>query len=140
MAITERRTSNGRRAGDNDRPIYLHGPIMRSIIGGYVILAIGVVLGLYFSWHSVNRADRAAACISSWANDTTSRSATLTQLSSERQHRLDLLMRDIALPSRSKAQRRRRFRRDLLAYNKAADRYMRGTVAHPVPKPPSVRC
>lgn len=122
------------------RKVEIGGPVMRTMIAGYVILAIGVVLGLYFSWHSIERGRAVSSCISDWANATTSRNSILTELSSQRSHRLDLLVRDIALPARSRGEARRRFRRDLVKYIDASDNYNKALAEHPIPKPPSVRC
>jgi hypothetical protein len=118
-----------------DRPLTLHGPVMKSIVAGYLILAIGVVLGLALSYHASQRAKRNAACLSAWADETSARTAFLLTRSTERTDRLDVVIRDVA--SRST---RAKFDRDIRRYVVASDAYRDAVKHHPPPKPPSVRC
>lgn len=55
--MRERRETRDRR---ENRPILLHGPVMRSIVAGYVILALGCTLGLYGAYNANQNAKDAA--------------------------------------------------------------------------------
>jgi len=53
---------------DAGRPVYTHGPVIRRFTLGYVILSVGIVLGLFLSYkqtaelHKIADQSRNAAC------------------------------------------------------------------------------
>ena len=111
-----------------------HSPATRLFVIGYLILALGVVLGLYGAYHATRKASHVSACVTEWANATSERSSLLSGLALARTTSLDHLIRDVANRSPS------HFRRDLRRYIAASNAYNRGLEDHPPPAPPRIRC
>jgi hypothetical protein len=116
------------------RPVYTRGPVVRHLQIGYLFLAVGVVLGLWLSYHAQVREQNLSECISSWANRSTARTTAVTRANLARQTDLDNLI--IAAIRKDTARARRlvpTYIRDVRAYRKALK-------AHPIPTSPKLVC
>ena len=100
-----------------------------------LLVLVAVVSPGYFVMQDLRSHDREIIdCVTEWADASTGRSETLTQLNQNRTSSLDLLVRAIAMSDRQL------FRDRLTDYIEASDEYERALAQNPVPESPKIEC
>lgn len=121
---------------------------------GLLIVVLSIVAALLlllsiFSLYNFGQQTRTLAdnnraftvCMTNWASATTERNRTLTTLNSNRNQKLDTVIRDVAIAQKKPSVHiQQKFITDIDAYVVASDRYNKALKKHPIPKSPKLIC